>query len=86
LSCICCLKISISGKPDVWVSKCLIVISGYGKSGKYLTTKSSDFSFPFSLSCKIAVDVNTFETEAKENPELSLLGVLVLKFEYPNDF
>jgi hypothetical protein len=34
----------------------------------------------------MAVEVNTFETDAKENADLSLLGVLALKFEYPNDF
>jgi hypothetical protein len=63
-----------------------MVMSGYGKSGKYFTNGSSNLNLPLSLNWRIAADVKIFEVDANVNSVLSLLRVLFLKFANPNDF
>jgi hypothetical protein len=54
-----CLSSKSEGKPDVWVSKCNIVISACENSDKISETLLSRLIIPLSISCKIAVVVET---------------------------
>jgi hypothetical protein len=62
-----------------------MVASLYGKSLRYFWTGSLILSFPFYLSCNIAVDVKVLEIEAIGNLESDKRGDCVVKLVKPSD-
>ena len=70
----------LSGMPDEWEIRCLILIflkRGFLKSGKYLSRVSSRESFPSSASLRMLVAVNCLETEAMLKKVLPSIFVLL---------